>query len=84
MISINDRPRYTTLLGGAVGGVAKEDVPRIVANLLAARDQEIEFTIRPERVGSKYTIAWTTLHFDREAQKWVPLYDRSAEDTEDD
>ena len=54
-----------------------------MANLLAARDQEIEFTIRPERTGSKYTIAWTTLYFDRETQEWVPLYDRPDEDTDD-
>ena len=40
--------------------------------------------IRPERVGSSYTIAWTTLYFDREAQEWIPLYDRARDDTDDD
>lgn len=40
--------------------------------------------IRPERVGSSYTIAWTTLRFDREAQEWIPLYDRARDDTDDD
>jgi hypothetical protein len=39
--------------------------------------------IRPERVGSSYTIAWTTLRFDREAQEWIPLYDRAGDDTDD-
>ena len=67
----------------AVGGVAKADVPRIVANLLRAREHELEFTIRPERAGFGYTIAWTTLCFDNEAREWIPLYDRSAEDAGD-
>jgi len=40
-------------------------------------------TIRPERVGSRYTIAWTTLRFDHEAQEWIPLYDCPEEDTGD-
>lgn len=80
---MSDRPRYTTLLGGAVGGVGRDEVAQIVTNLVASREHDLELTIRPERIGSKYTIAWTTLRFDHEAQEWVPLYNRSEEDTKD-
>ena len=80
---MSDPPRYTELLGGAVGGVAKADVPQIVANLLRAREHELEFTIRPERAGTGYTIAWTTLRFDQDAREWIPLYDQSEEGPND-
>jgi hypothetical protein len=33
---------YADLLGGAVGGIAREDVPQIVANLLADRETDLE------------------------------------------
>lgn len=52
---------YSDLLGGAVGGIAKKDVAKIVANLLADRETDIELWIRPERAGWGYTVEWTTL-----------------------
>ena len=54
-----------------------------MANLITASEHDLEFTIRPERAGAGYTIAWTTLRFDHEAQEWVPVYDQFTEDTDD-
>jgi len=63
---------YADLLGGAVGGIAKEDVPQIVANLLTDRETDLELWIRPERVGHGYSVEWTTLEDDPVGPEWRP------------
>lgn len=67
---------YADLLGGAVGGIAKEDIPQVVANLISGREQELELWIRPERVGFGYTVEWTTLEYDRGESTWRPQQGR--------
>jgi len=68
---------YADLLGGAVGGIAKADVPQIVANLLADRETDLELWIRPERVGHGYTVEWTTLEYDTAGPEWRPGRDET-------
>jgi hypothetical protein len=69
----------TDVLGGAVGGVSSSDVPRIVENLLTEREHELEIWIRPERVGSKYTVEWTAVTYDWEELDWGLRHRSSTE-----
>lgn len=78
----DDPPAYTQVVGGAVGGLKRGDVSRIVANLLQeCRDQEIKVMIRPERVGVRYEVEWRYVEFDRESKRWRPVseFDRGRE-----
>lgn len=62
------------MLGGAVGGLKRGDVPRVVDNLLdQCREREVQLMVRPERVGDQYMVAWQHLVFDEDAQAWEPL-----------
>lgn len=69
------------MLGGAVGGLDRSDVPRVVSNLLeGCREREVELTIRPEVIGGYYTVEWQYLEFDGEVQDWQPLADLPEDD----
>lgn len=81
MITINEKPPDTQVLGGAVGGLDRGDVPRIVRNLLQDRRQrEIELTIRPEVIGGYYTVEWQYLTDTAAAGDWTP---RTEDDPDD-
>ncbi|MDG5761331.1 hypothetical protein QA600_18535 [Natronococcus sp. A-GB1] len=58
--------------GRAVGGVMRDDIPQILADVLVDHDQHLEVWVRPERAGAGYTIEWTPVEFDRDTQDWQP------------
>lgn len=70
-----DDARYTTLLGGAVGGLRERDVADVVANLLEGRDHPVRIVVQPEALpqSSHYSVEWRYLRFDRERLAWVPV-----------
>jgi len=81
-IPIDEQPQYTEVLGGAVGGLKREDVPRVVSNLLQeCRDREVELTIRPEVIGGYYTVEWQYVELDQDGMGWEPLADLSEEES---
>jgi hypothetical protein len=45
-----------------------------VDNLLTGREHELEIWIRPERIGSRYTVEWTTVDYDWDVLDWVPRH----------
>ena len=65
------------MLGGAVGGVPITDISQVVENLLANRETDLEIWIRPERVGTRYSVEWTVLEYDWEDFYWKPSFDRT-------
>ncbi|EMA39158.1 hypothetical protein [Halobiforma nitratireducens] len=72
-------------MGGAVGGVARDDLPQIVADLVLDRGDDLEIWIRPERAGYGYTVEWTTVEFDQDEQAWRPSRvhgDSAGQDTD--
>lgn len=73
------------LLGGAVGGVHRDETSRIVANLLKDLDGPVEITIRPESLPQShhYTIEWQYLEFDRDAMEWKPLGEMFRKDRDE-
>ena len=44
----------------------------MVGNLLANREAELEIWIRPERVGTRYTVEWAVLDYDWDELDWRP------------
>lgn len=70
-----DDARYTTLLGGAVGGLRAADVAEIVTNLLEGRDRPVRLVVHPEAVpgSTRYAVEWRYLRFDRETLEWAPV-----------
>lgn len=60
--------------------MARDDLPTIVANIMADRERDVELWIRPEPVPDSpyYTVEWTTLDYDQEELEWRPAYDRST------
>jgi len=78
---IDEQPRYTEVLGGAVGGLKRGDVPRVVGNLLdQCREREVAVTVRPESVSGYYSVEWQYLVYDEDGQAWEPLADLQEED----
>lgn len=70
-----DDARYTTLLGGAVGGLRATDVVQVVENLLTGRDRPVRLVVHLEAVtgSTRYAVEWRYLRFDRETLEWVPV-----------
>lgn len=78
---IDEIQRYTQQLGGAVGGLQRGDVQRVVDNLLdQCQGREVEVTVRPEVIGGYYSVEWRYLEFDREETCWKPV-ERCGEDS---
>lgn len=50
-------------MGGAVGGVDRDDLPQIVADLVLDRGENLEIWIRPEQTGFGYSVEWTTTEY---------------------
>ena len=50
------------------------DLPRIVENLLTDQEHEREIWIRPERIGTRYTVEWTTVEYNWNQLDWEPRH----------
>jgi len=69
------------MLGGAVGGLKRGDVPRVVRNLLQeCREREVAVTIRLEVVSGYYAVKWQYVAFNEEVQGWEPLAELPREE----
>ena len=53
------------------------DLPRIVENLLTDQEHDRELRIRPERIGTRYTVEWTTVEYNWNQLNWEPRYHSS-------
>ncbi len=62
------------MTGGGIGGLSREEVPRIVRNLMRENDnKEVEIKILPEVISNYYSLEWRRLEFDWEERTWKPI-----------
>ena len=50
------------------------DLPQIVDNLLTDQEHDRELRIRPERIGTRYTVEWTTVEYNWNQLDWEPRH----------
>jgi len=66
----------TEPVGCEHGGLWRDDIPELVADILSSSHRyEAEITIRPEVVGDgyDYLVEWHYLDYDRDDHEWKPV-----------